>query len=144
MLTAKMARYCKGRAQGLGRTEAGLAAGYAVGNLAPTTSGLEKRADIQAEIARLKGGGEPKQVEEESPEAWALKPSYDSPLDMFLDVMNNPKAPKGIRISCAKDAMPYCHARKEGGKKEEKAKAAKKLAGGKFATSAKPSHLKAV
>lgn len=65
--------------------------------------------------------------------AWALKEHYDSPLELLLDVMNNGQAPAGLRIQCAKDAMPYCHAKKsEGGKKDLAHDAAVRALKGKF------------
>ena len=75
---------------------------------------------------------------------WALKDKYNSPLELMLDVMNNPAAPKALRYTAAKDALPYCHARKEGGKKDERADRADKAGKGKFGTVARPSHLRAV
>lgn len=73
-----------------------------------------------------------------------MKDRYSTPLDLMLDVMNNPDAPKSLRYQAAKDALPYCHPRKEGGKKDEAKERAKKAAGGKFQTAARPSHLRAV
>ena len=72
-------------------------------------------------------------------DSWAMKDSYDSPLELLRDVWNNPKAPKGIRYQAAKDALPYLHARMEGGKKEEKEKGAKGAAKGKFQPGNRPS-----
>ena len=73
-----------------------------------------------------------------------MKPKYDTPLDLLRDVWNNPDAPKSLRYQAAKDALPYCHARKEGGKKDEAAKESKKAAAGKFGSSPAPSHLRRV
>ena len=71
-------------------------------------------------------------------EQWEMKDSYESPLALMLDVMNNALAPKTLRYQAAKDALPYCHPRKEGGKKEEREKEAKKAATGKFRPGKRP------
>ena len=140
--TPKILAYCQHRAAGAAVGQAALAAGYLPSSAAVTASRLEPRADVQAEIARLKkvnksiGGKKATGALVDDPAAsplapWALRPRYDNPLDLHLDVMNNPKAPIGMRIQCAKDAMPYCHARVgESGKKEKAQDAAKEAAGG--------------
>ena len=145
-LRGKMQAYVEARAQGLEPKVAARHAGYEEAGIAVTVSRMERRADVQAEIRRLKRGG--KAVDEpgskESLEKWAMKDSYSNPLDLMLDVMNNPEAPKSLRYQAAKDALPYCHPRKEGGKKDEQKERATKAAKGKFQTAARPSHLQAV
>jgi phage terminase small subunit len=60
------------------------------------------------------------------------------PLDFLLQIMRDQDEDKGRRMQAATLAAPYCHAKKgEGGKKEEKADAAKKVAS-KFATATPP------
>lgn len=75
-----------------------------------------------------------------------MKDRYDSPLALLEDVMNNAKAPKSLRYQAAKDALPYRHARKESGKKEEAANDAKKAGakGSRFGQQSRPSHLRSV
>ena len=145
-LRGKMQAYAEGRAQGLEPKIAARHAGYEEAGIAVTVSRMERRADVQAEIRRLKRGG--KAVDEsggkESLEKWAMKDHYSNPLDLMLDVMNNPEAPKSLRYQAAKDALPYCHPRKEGGKKDEQKERATKAAKGKFQTAQRPSHLRAV
>ena len=149
--TSKMLAYCQHRALGLKAGDAARAAGYLVSSAAVTASRLECRTDVQAEIARCRKANKSKPPPtvagqpDESPAApWGLKDKYASPLELMLDVVNNPKAPIGIRIQCAKDAMPYVHPRKgEGGKKDAAQEAAEKAAGGnkkkaRFATQATP------
>lgn len=78
-------------------------------------------------------------------EPWKLKDSYKGdPLALLLNVMDNPKAPAGLRIQCAKDAMPYIHARKEGTKGDQKKKASAEAAGGAFKRMHKPTPLQRV
>ena len=149
-LRGKMQAYAEGRAQGLEPKNAARHAGYEEAGIAVTVSRMERRADVQAEIRRLKRGGKPvvtatgKQSAEERDEKWSMQDRYSNPLDLMLVVMNNPLAPKSLRYQAAKDALPYCHPRKEGGKKEEKEERAKKAAGGKFQTATRPTHLRAV
>ena len=61
-----------------------------------------------------------------------------TPLDFLLDVMRDQTEEKGRRMQAAQLAAPYCHAKMgEGGKKEAKQEAAKKVAS-KFTPSAPP------
>lgn len=149
-LNGKMQAYAAARAQGLAPVDAAAHAGYAGSGIRVTTSRIEARSDVQAEIKRLKRGGRPVTVKPpvstDAPDMdkWGMRDEYDSPLDLMLDVMNNPKAPKSLRYQAAKDALPYCHPRKEGGKKDDDKKRADKAAGGKFKTASRPTHLRAV
>lgn len=149
-LRGKMQAYVEARAQGLEPKAAARHAGYEEAGIAVTVSRMERRADVQAEVHRLKRGGNStdedsgKQSADERLEKWAMKDRYSNPLDLMLDVMNNPEAPKSLRYQAAKDALPYCHPRKEGGKKDEQKERATKAAKGKFQTAARPSHLQAV
>lgn len=146
-LRGKMQAYVEARAAGLTPRDAAAHAGYEMAGVAVTVSRLESRADVQAEIERLKRAGE-RGDSAGSPELergkWAMRDHYSSPLELLLDVMNNPQAPTSVRYQAAKDALPYCHPRKEAGKKEEAKERAKKAAGGKFQTVPRPSHLRAV
>lgn len=157
---SKIAEYIQHRLDGAEPLQAARLAGYAEGaGLKVVASRNEIRADVREAIRKAKRAGKTVTVARKpgqrkasrvdtgveaiiNPlEPWKLRDHYESPLDLLQDVMNNPKAPGGLRIQCAKDAMPYCHARKEGGKTEEKDKAGKKP-GGKFPTMAPPSHLR--
>lgn len=142
-LKGKMQAYAEARAQGLRPLDAGAMAGYSGSGMKVSLTRIEARADVQAEIKRLKRGGKPvdkgEELGEDVSEKWSLKDRYANPLEMALDVMNNPKAPKSIRYQAMKDALPYCHARKEGGKKEEVKDRATKATKGKFQTQPRPS-----
>lgn len=125
-LTEKQQKFVQAKAMGLGNTDAGLAAGYARAGVDVAASKLMKLPHIQAAIKAAKksmGKGEraaAKEREEER-EPGRMKDRYDSPLDLMLDVMNNPQMPVGLRFESAKQAMPYCHARVgDGGKKQKK------------------------
>lgn len=143
-LTPKMQQYAQARANGLRPLDAAAHAGYSGSGLRVTTSNLEARADIRAEVRRLKaserGDAPATEPQDDGVEGWALRDTYDSSLDLLRDVYNNPKAPKSIRYQAAKDALPYEHARKEGGKKESDKDRAHKAAsgGGKYAPQSAP------
>ena len=141
-LTGKQRAFVELKAAGVKNQEAAVRAGYAPNGAAVTATGLMKRADIKAAIAALASTTE--STTEMASSEWSMKRKYDTPLDLLRDVWNNPDAPKTLRYQAAKDALPYCHARKEGGKKEEAAKESKKAAAGKFGAAPKPSHLRAV
>lgn len=163
MPASKIPDYIAHRLAGCDPTAAGLAAGYSMAGLAVTICNLEKRDDVKSALRKgkkakalkpLKSPSSNRQYRSVAHEPrhgdgpaeddsilnpWKLKDKYDSPLDLLKDVMNNPKAPGGLRIQCAKDALPYCHARKEGSKKEDDKTKAKQTAGtSKFGSVPKP------
>lgn len=167
MPASKIQEYIEQRVAGVDALHACLAAGYSQAGISVTMARLESREDVRLAIRvakRSTGKSKPlrslkepagkrqyRSVADEPRhgdgplDSWRLRDHYDSPLDLLRDVMNNPAAPGGLRIQCAKDAMPYCHARKEGGKKDdEKSKAKDTAASGKFGTQSKPSHLQRV
>jgi hypothetical protein len=144
-LKGKMQAYAEARAQGQRPLDAGMHAGYSAAGIRVVTSRLEARIDVQDTIKRLKNKRS-KAAKESSPveidndfDKWAMKDHYASPLALLQDVMNNPKAPKSLRYQAAKDALPYCHARKEGGKKEAAEKGAKAAGQGRYGTAPRPS-----
>ena len=143
-LRGKMQKYVEGRLAGMAPQVAGSYAGYGKAGLKVAVCKLEKRSDIQAILK----GNAPAQEEVIGGrgEKWEMRNKYANPLELFLDVMNNPKAPVSMRYQAAKDAAPYCHARKEGGKKQEKMDNAKANAAAKqrFQTGGRPSHLRSV
>jgi hypothetical protein len=156
MAASKIQDYIDQRVAGVDALNACLAAGYSQAGISVTMARLESREDVRQAIRAAKRGvGKSKQPAADERRhgdgptdalaPWALRDRYSSPLDLMLDVMNNPKAPGGLRIQCAKDAMPYCHARKEGGKKDdEKTKAKDTAKSSKFGTQSAPSHLQRV
>lgn len=142
-LTEKQLAFAQAKAAGATHKDAATQAGYASASAAVTATKLMAREDVRAEIDRLRNGAGEVPLED-AVDSWQMKDSYDSPLALLEDLYNNPKAPKSLRYQAAKDALPYCHARKEGGKKEEAAKESKKAAAGKFGSTPAPSHLRRV
>lgn len=142
-LRGKMQGYAEARALGLEPLAAGAHAGYSGSGMAVSLSRIEARADVQAEIRRLKKGGRVDtkpgaEAEDADAEPWKMKDKYKSSLDLMQDLYNNKLAPKSLRYQAAKDALPYEHPRKEGGKKDADAEKAKAAAKGKFRTVGKP------
>jgi len=60
------------------------------------------------------------------------------PLEFLLDVMQGKVEANAGQIKAAQAAAQYLHAKKEGGKKDERADKAKSAGAGKFAPSAPP------
>ena len=141
-LRGKMQAYAEARARGHAPMAAGVHAGYEGAGLKVSVSRIEARQDVQNEIKKLRK--EDNDSESTSNESWSMKERYKTPLELLQDVWNNPKAPKSLRYQAAKDALPYCHAKKEGGKKDEVADRSKKAAQGRFGTASRPSHLRPV
>ncbi len=171
MPASKIQDYIDQRVAGVDALNACLAAGYSQAGISVTMARLESREDVRQAIRAAKRGvgkskplrplksptskREYRSVDDEprhgdgpdkNPlDPWRLKDRYQSPLELLLDVMNNRDAPGGLRIQCAKDAMPYCHARKEGGKKDDEKNRAKSTnSTSKFGTGRAPSHLQRV
>jgi phage terminase small subunit len=146
--TEKMQAFIDFKAAGATHEEAACSAGYAIPSASVTASKLMKRDDVRAAVAKAKrelSKAQPAGVDIPGElDPWKLKDRYSLPLDLLLDVLNNPKAPTSLRIQCAKDAMPYCHARKEGTKGDEKKSKSKDAAGGAFKSQPMPTRLRQV
>lgn len=153
-LTKLQLAYVQGRAEGLNRTQAALAAGYSRAGANRQGSALDqlphiKKAIADAKRARRKGATNRDQMEslmgipagvgkpgrrgkDDEPR---MRAKYDTPLDCLLHTMNNPKMPDSMRQRAAEQALPYCHGRiGEKGKKEKAGDAAREvMRGGKVA-----------
>lgn len=118
MNASKIPAYIQHRLFGLMPRAAAQAAGYSSSGISVAVARLESREDVRRAL-RWTENGQASLVHplgaagrDAELRGWALKEHYDSPLDLMLDVMNNPDAPASLRIQCAKDALAYCHARK--------------------------------
>ena len=70
------------------------------------------------------------------------KTDWKTPLDYMMSVLNDPTVDEARRDRLAIAAAPFIHARAgEASKKDERAQAAKKASGGKFASVAPPLRL---
>lgn len=86
------------------------------------------------------GAGRPKKEKKEKAEEITIATNGNqTPLEFLLSVMNDNAVEDRLRLEAAKTAAQYVHPKKgEGGKKEEVAEKAKKVAGGKFAAAPPP------
>ncbi len=118
MNASKIPVYIQHRLFGLVPRAAAQAAGYSSSGISVVVARLESREDVRRALHWAENGQAPQMhplgAEGHPAElsGWGLREHYDSPLDLMLDVMNNPDAPASLRVQCAKDALPYCHARK--------------------------------
>lgn len=160
-MTPKQRAYIENRIAGLAPKQAAIAAGYAPTGADQAASVMEKRADVQKAIKKkvvpgpnaagsARGrrpdadkSGEFVETAQEEGESW-MKDHYDSPLDLFLHVMSEPRARPALRFEAAKQAAPYVHgkvapAAAKGKKAEAEERAKDKATGGKFRRRAAPS-----
>lgn len=147
-LTNKQKAFAEAYAAGVDRIDAAIAAGYSKSGAPATASQLLARADVKAHIKRLKSGKDDPSADDDAADEQRsyLADKYKDPLSFMLALMNNPKAPAGVRYAAAKDALPYMHGRiGEQGKKEKAAEASKKVAaGGRFGVPKAPVKLRSV
>lgn len=154
-LTELQISYVQHRAQGVGRRNSAIGAGYSPTSADQQSYALEHREDIKAAIAAakraLKKGGAPisvnVEVESEAKDQMP-KPKYSDSMEWLTDAMNHTGLPIALRGDYAKALMPYQHARVgEAGKKEKVKDRAMSLtngAKGKFQPKSAPPKLKLV
>lgn len=151
-MTQRMMDFAMQIAMGVKGREAAIAAGYAAGSAHDTASKLLARADVKAEVKRVRASkgvtntrqarGGPTDIGDEKP---LMKPKYDSSLHLLQDLYNNPKAPPALRFEAAKQALPYEHAKLgEQGKKAAAKEKAKEIAGGSKFQKKQPPRLRVV
>ena len=75
------------------------------------------------------------------PATLSAMPATSDPLEFLLLVMGNPANDARLRMGAAVALLPYVHAKKAEGVKEQKQDAARKAGGGKFAPSRAPVRL---
>jgi phage terminase small subunit len=137
MLTQKKRLYAEARLSGLNMTDSAIAAGCPEKTAQPAGSRYEKDADVIAYIERAKA---PKPAEPE-PIAAVQAPAppteqpkmplrFEDPLEFLRHVTNDSAEDPRLRLDAAKAWASYTVPKPgEKGKKEEKADAAKKVAG---------------
>ena len=120
MNASKIPLYIKHRLSGLVPIAAAQAAGYSAAGMSVAVARLESREDVRQALRQGAASKVPSLLvsgivgRDSELHAYGLKRFYERPLDLLLDVMNNPRAPTSLRIQCAKEALPYCHSRKIG------------------------------
>lgn len=130
-------QFCKLIVSGMGKADAAIEAGYSQHGAGGNATRLLKMASVKNEIIKLRKELDAR-VEED--ERARLKDHYDTPLDLFMDIVNNPAMPYSARVQAAKEALPYTNAKLgPKGKKAMKEEAAQAANGtGKFAPGARP------
>jgi phage terminase small subunit len=142
-LTEQKRRYAAARLSGLSKKESAIAAGCPGKTASQAASRYEKDADVQAAMGRQVVV---EQRQKEAPPANTdthIPAPAEDPLDFMKGVMNDLTADPKLRLDAAKALAMYTKQKPgEGGKKEEKAAAAKEAGKGKFG--AAPAPLRAV
>src|SRR5690606_21607763 len=117
---------------GASQTEAAISAGYSEKGATQAGSRLAKDPDVLAEIARKDHVEQAKaQAKDQGKQINLpdLSKMYSDPQDFLKALMNDAGEDMKLRVDAAKALMPFVHQRKgEGGKKEAKQEAAKKVA----------------
>lgn len=133
-------RFCKLIVENVGKRDAAVQAGYSPRTGASIASRLLKEKAIKAKIEELRRERDEQIAEDDERK---LKAHYDSSLDLFRDVYNNPKLPFSVRMAAAKEALPYEHGKvgpkgKRGSVKDEAEAVANGGGKSKFAPGARP------
>ncbi|WP_315125283.1 terminase small subunit [Comamonas antarctica] len=143
-LTGKKRLFADALLAGKSNKEAALAAGYSAASASAAGSRLAKDKDVLAHQQRKAAAAE--NFKEGAPASAAPSGSFDlsqalahrDPRAFLLAAMNDALLEPKLRIDAAKALMPFEFAKKgEGGKKEQQADAAKKVAS-RFAPAAPP------
>lgn len=129
VLDERRLAFCRAVVDGMQKQGAAIHAGYSPRTAGQIASQLLRQKVIKDEIARLRAE---RDARVEADDERKLKDSYESSLELFRDVYNNPKLPFSVRVAAAKEALPYEHG-KVGpkGKKEQKREDALSAAAGK-------------
>jgi len=146
MLTHKQRIYAEGRANGLSKKDAAIAAGCPEKSASQAASRYEKDPDIQAHVLRL--GANPATEPAEKIQARATVQSggtFKCPLEYMRSVMNEIEEDPKLRLDAAKALASYTVSKPgEKGKKEERQAAADKVASGSGRFGVAPAPLKVV
>lgn len=153
-LTPKKRRFIDAIRGGASNRDAAIAAGCPEKSASSAGSRLAKDPDVVNELHKLNAlhpvkGGVNRELPQEThdePDAESEPAGFDlgaallhrDPKDFLLAVMNDAGSEPKLRVDAAKALMPFLHPRKgEGGKKDERQKAAEKAAS-KFSRQAPP------
>lgn len=160
-LTPKKQAFVSAKREGASNKDAAIAAGYAASSAAQAGARLAKDAFVIAALSApavnkkvnkfVKGGAPPTAkgsvaasgedaAEEHGDASFDLSKAmrFSDPKEFLLATMNDFETDSKLRVDAAKALMPFIHPRKgEGGKKEERQKAAEQVAS-KFSRQAPP------
>ena len=139
-LTEQKRRYAEARLAGMGKKEAAIHAGCPEKTAAQAASRYEKDSDVLAAMARTVAVQERKKS---APPAVDPDPhipaAADDPLEFMRRMMNDLEAEPKLRLDAAKALASFTVAKPgEGGKKDQKADAAKQAGQGRFAAAPPP------
>lgn len=154
-LTPKQRAFVDAVRKGASNKNAAIAAGYAADSASAAGSRLAKHPEVMTELANTGINKSVKAFTAAQPTGTTASTEPDipseagfdlaramrhaDPKDFLLAVMNDFESEAKLRVDAAKALMPFMHQRKgEGGKKEERSDAAKKVGAGKFGTGAPP------
>lgn len=149
-LTAKQRLFTDAVEAGKSNKDAAIAAGYSAKTAAQAGSRLARDPDIAAHLSALKLGTKatkaetpelPAPVEQQAAPAFSISAAmlHSDPKHFLMAAMNDGELDDKLRIDAAKALMPFVHGKiGEGGKKDQRQDAAKRVAGGKFAAAAPP------
>ena len=149
-LTAKQRLFTDAVESGKSNKDAAIAAGYSAKTAMQAGSRLARDPAIAAHLSGLKAGNtakkaeapeQPAPMEQQAAPAFSISAAmlHSDPKHFLLAAMNDGELDDKLRIDAAKALMPFVHSKLgEGGKKDQRQDAAKKVAGGKFAAAAAP------
>ncbi|UVM07050.1 terminase small subunit [Pseudomonas laurylsulfatiphila] len=145
-LTEQKRRYAEARLSGQPKKQAAISAGCPEKTASQAASRLEKDPEVLAAMGRAVVVNSAKKPEQPQGEPDPYIPAAtDDPMDFLKGVMKDLVADPKLRIDAAKALLPYVHGKvAEGGKKDQKADAARKAATGRFRTGAPPAPLRSV
>ncbi|MEY8174028.1 terminase small subunit [Burkholderia multivorans] len=146
-LTAKKRKFADAVLAGKSNKDAAIAAGYSPATASAAGSRLVKDKDVALYLAANRVQKESSAAARAQQAAPPQKPAgfdldamtnFTDPKAFLIAAMNDARTEQKLRIDAAKALMPFIHKRLgEGGKKEQRDEAAKKVAG-RFAQAAPP------
>ncbi|HYD58957.1 MAG TPA: terminase small subunit [Noviherbaspirillum sp.] len=142
-LTGGKQKFADAVLAGKSNKDAAITAGYSVKTASAAGSRLVKDKDVVAYVARCKKAkkDQAKEPQKDIPTSNGfdlLKLQFSDPKAFLKAAMNDLLLEPKLRVEAAKALMPFEHKKLgEGGKKEQQAEAAQKVAG-RFAASAPP------
>lgn len=140
-LTEQKRRYAAARLSGLSKKAAAIEAGCPEKTASQAASRYEKDHDVLAAMGRMAAQPD-KHAPQVDPNPHIPAPAAD-PLEFMRQMMNDLEADPKLRLDAAKSLASFTVAKPgEGGKKDQKADAAKQAGQGRF--SAAPPPLRAV
>lgn len=147
MLSDKKKAFARGILQGLSNKESAIQAGYSESSASAQGSRLAKEKEIISYIEQLSAVKEKSKVDPAklvpvgTTEQVKNYGDQIDPLEFLLGRVSDTTEEKGVRIECAKIALPYVHSKKgDVGVKEARTNNAHDIAkgGGKFSTMKPP------